>query len=188
METPLVKLVLDYVTAIGTAGAFVVATVIFFTSTRAAKLDRRQAQAVLVDAWIKSAEKNTSTNKHRVIFEVSNHSDQAIRQLFIEIYSNDGPPLMPYVKAVVPPTVRGEYAAFQTSDIDTPVALRTLAADVIRGIYKLNFTFVDTGGRKWTRNFQGKLVETTNKKPNKWTGARLAAFIRDKLRRGTSSA
>jgi hypothetical protein len=181
-------LVLDYVTAIGAAGAFVVATAIFFTSTRSAKLDRRQAQAVLVDAWIKSAEKNTSTNKHRVIFEVSNHSDQAIRQLFVEIYSNDGPPLMPYVKAVVPPTVRGEYAAFQTNDIDTPVALRSLDADAIRGIYKLNFTFVDTAGRKWTRNFQGKLVDTTIKMPSRRSVAKLFEFIRDNLPRGTSSS
>jgi hypothetical protein len=89
---------LDWLTAVGTAGAFVVAAAIFVTSTRAARKDRRQAQAVLVDAWIKSVKKDDGTNKHLVIFEVSNHSDQAIRQLSIDIFTNDGPPLAPYTK------------------------------------------------------------------------------------------
>lgn len=157
MQAALTNLVLNYLTAIGTAGAFVVAVVIFWTSTRAAKLDRRKSQAVLVDAWIKTVRKDSES--HRVIFEVSNHSDQAIRQLNIQISTNISEIGRLLTRAIVPPTVRGVYLSLQSDPIPTSTAMADLDEDMIRGFYRIDITFVDTAGRRWNRNFQGRLTE-----------------------------
>jgi hypothetical protein len=146
---------LEWLTAVGTAGAFVVAAVIFFTSTRAATLDRRQAQAVLVDAWIKSVTKYAEM--HTLNCEVSNHSDQAIRDVNIVI--NDDQLPMGWIEtiSVVPPTVRGEFLKVSIQ-IPTTTEKAPMSELLLQGLYRMTMSFRDRAGRTWIRS-EGKLVE-----------------------------
>lgn len=130
---------LDWLTAVGTSGAFVVAAVIFFTSTRSATKDRRQAQAVLVDAWVIRVVKYA--DMHIVTLQVSNHSDQAVRVVNIQIY--DDQLEWSATVQVVPPTVRGDFfeVPIQVPTTTDRAAMNELQ---LQGLYRMNLSFVDS--------------------------------------------
>jgi|GEM_PF-5260100 len=106
---------LDYLTVIGTFGAFLTAVGIFWWSSVNSSQDRRQTQAVLFDVWLARVTKQTGI--HVAVFNVSNHSDQAIRDLTVEINNAQSRNEL----AVVQPTFRGLYLDLIGPNIvDTP--------------------------------------------------------------------
>ena len=171
------------VTAFGTAGSFIAAVCIYGFSTRATRQDRRQSQAVLVDAWVKSVQKYD--NGHQVNFEISNHSDQAVRLLNIRIYDGE----MGFITTVqvVPPTQRGEFLKVASELIPNTAEKQAMNADKLQGLYSMTITFVDSAGRRWGRS-QGKLTESRKDGTLMTWRKQLNLVFRNKFRKKGPSA
>jgi len=143
-------------TAIGTVGSFVTAVAIFGYSGYQARLDRREAQAVKIDGWIDSV--IVDGTSHQVKFSISNGSDLAARQFYIQLSTNAGPVGQLLTRAVVPPTAPGNYLTLLSHPIPTPESMTDFDLDIIHGFYRITIEFTDSAGRKWRRDFQGKLT------------------------------
>jgi hypothetical protein len=148
---------LEWLTAIGTFGAFVTAALIFWRSSANASRDRRQTQAVLFDVWLGKVSKYAGT--HVVTFDVSNHSDQAIRDLLVVVGIGDAN--WRTGLAVVQPTERGRYLELPSPHINNTPETAGMNEVQLYALYAPNMEirFTDTAGRRWKRANDGRLVE-----------------------------
>lgn len=150
------KEVLDYLTAIGTFGAFITAAAIFWWSSKNALQDRRQKQAILFDVWL--AKVTRYAGAHVATFDVSNHSDQAIRDLLVVI--SDGNVNWRTGLAVVQPTVRGRYLELPSPHINNNPETAKMNEIQLHSLYasRVEVTFTDSAGRRW-RRYESELTE-----------------------------
>ncbi len=120
-----------WVEAVGTAGAFVIAVLIYAATV----FDRRRAQARLISGWVQAAE----GKPHPRELHLHNGSEQPVFELFVQPQSGAGqaqalvPSLLPAGDRIIIAT---------TEEVGGPDYLLPVP---------INIAFVDSAGRRWVR-------------------------------------
>jgi hypothetical protein len=145
---------LDWLTAIGTVGATVLAVIaigIQIRDRRRREDDERRSQASLVSAWIERVSKPMvvgplSTFEHYVF--VRNGSEEIVYSVWLWPVDQNG----------VQPVEVGIVAPMTTRDFEVEKSVGD------PGTIPFEIDFVDARGRSWTRRPDGRLVERQPKR------------------------
>lgn len=119
----------DWVGAVGTAAAFMLAAIIFVIAER----DRKRRQASLVSAWVESA----GDDSGRAVVHLVNGSGQPVYDVSLQAEKVIAEPLH---YEVLPPEHREQIAA--VADVASPLSTYGLGVTV---------RFTDASGRRWRR-------------------------------------
>jgi hypothetical protein len=141
--------------ALGTVGAFVVGFVLLRREqNREAERaeDERRGQAARISAWVEAYRKPDGTRE--LAFHIHNASDMPIYEVELPMPDSEGDGRDVEFIGLVPPgqTIRRPApAAWLRSYVDPePVEIE----------------FLDSAGRRWTRNEQGSLASAPESSPN----------------------
>lgn len=156
----------EWIAAVGTAGAFIFAAIVFWYDLRSRRREDRKAQARLVDAWVTEArvgyfDKGGTQRATYATFAIVNASAQAVRNVALTAEVSDMTAFMEY-RDVVPPT--GDQPVV-VKTIDPLTALDDALVPVLEDYSDLpslltntlTLTFVDAAGNSWSRDADGNL-------------------------------
>lgn len=155
-------LVTDWLTAVGTVGAFLAAVIIYGTDRWVTHRERREAQARVVDAWVARADWQTDAEGIlfvKTIVCISNDSAQSVRSADVGFAYDDRSTQILFNIGTVPPTAHGGPVRKECQLPPPPGATPPswTSAHLI-GTIRLSLSFRDTTGLWWDRGPRGELT------------------------------
>lgn len=155
MDSDWVATAADVFSALGTVGAFVVGFVLLRREqNREAERaeDERRGQAAKISAWVEAYRKPDGTRE--LAFHIHNASDMPIYEVELPMPEASGDDRDVEFIGMVPPG--------QTIRRPAPVAwLRSYVNPE-----PIEIEFLDSAGRRWTRNEQGSLASALESRPD----------------------
>ncbi len=148
MDSEWVGTAAEIFSAVGTVGAFVVGFILLRAEHRREaerSEDERRNQAARISAWVEAT--RSPTGAREIAFHIHNASDMPIYEVELPLPAASGEEQTEFV-GLVPPgqTVR-----------------RPAPADWLRTYVEpepVQIEFLDSAGRRWTRDEQGRLAHT----------------------------
>lgn len=142
----------DWITAVGTGGAFALAALIYANDRRSTRKEVREKQARLVDAWVTNVRWEEGENSRLcVVVAFSNDSAESARAAGVSIAFDDIAPGQLFSVGVLPPTMRGSPLRKECW-LHPPANIHPdWQRQHIIGIIRLKLSFIDTAGVWWDR-------------------------------------
>ena len=144
--------------AIVTSCSFAFASIFYVTDALYKRRERREHQAVLIDAWLSRVSRDGDDVD--VYAEVSNRSDGSVRFVFFSVLNNFAVPMSnPSFIQIIPANSAGEFHEVWIGRVRIPNELSTWVEKDLFGYFKFEMSFADAAGINWRRNYQGRLNE-----------------------------
>ena len=157
----------EWVTGVGTVGAFAFAAIVYYRDRRATHRERRMAQARQVDCWLHRAQWALTSDEDEeppdwsieLTIALSNGSDQSVKAGTVGVQRGSTAERILISVGTIPPTAKGSPAlrtTFLTPNDGEDV--ERLPSHLLQGMFRLHLSFIDTAGIWWDRDSSGHLT------------------------------